>query len=203
MAIITNYSTLKTAVADYLARDDLTSFVPNFIQNAEKKLYRTLNLRNEETALSVSISSGVAAVPSDFKALKFAYYDATPSYLLRWTSVNEVYEDYSDRTYTDYPEVISREGTNFIFGPVSVDGTLKGIYWKKLPVLSDSNTTNWYTSNAPDALLYSALLEAQPFIHNDARVPVWREFYLEAVDTLKVENENAEVSHGSLAQRVS
>jgi hypothetical protein len=28
MAIITNYATLQTAVADYLARDDLTTFVP-------------------------------------------------------------------------------------------------------------------------------------------------------------------------------
>ena len=71
MAIITNYSTLKTAVADFMARDDLTTFIPNFIENAERKLYRTLNLRNEETALSVSISSGVATVPSDFKMLKF------------------------------------------------------------------------------------------------------------------------------------
>ena len=203
MAIITNYSTLKTAIADYLTRDDLTSFVPNFIQNAENKLYRTLNLRNEETALSVSISSGVAAVPSDFKMLKFAYYNATPAELLRWVSVNEIYNDYPDRSETGYPDIISREGTNFVFGPVSVDGTLKGIYWKKLTSLSDSNTTNWYTSNAPDVLLYGALLEAAPFIHNDARIPVWREFYLEAVDTLRKENDNAEVSYGSLTQRVS
>lgn len=203
MAIITNYSTLQTAVSDYLARDDLTSFLPNFIENAERKLYRTLNLRNEETALSVSISGGVAAVPSDFKALKFAYYDATPEYLLRWVSVNEVYNDYPDRTETGYPNVISREGTNFIFGPTSIDGTLKGIYWKKLTLLSASNTTNWYTSNAPEVLLYGALMEAQPFVHNDSRIPVWRELYLEAVDTLRKENENAEVSYGSLTQRVS
>ena len=70
MAVITNYATLQTAIGDYLARDDLSGWIPNFIQNAENKLRRTLNLRNEETALSVSISSGVAAVPSAFKALR-------------------------------------------------------------------------------------------------------------------------------------
>ena len=91
MAVITSYATLLTAVADYLARDDLTTFVPNFIQNAENELYRTLNLRNEETALSVAISSGVAAVPADFKALKFAYFDASPAELLQWVSVEELY----------------------------------------------------------------------------------------------------------------
>lgn len=203
MAIITNYATLQTAISDALARDDLTSFLPNFIENAERKLYRTLNLRNEETALSVSISSGVAAVPSGFKALKFAYFDATPAVLLRWVSINELYEDYPNRSETGTPSVISREGTNFVFGPVSVDGTLKGIYWNKLSLLSGSNTTNWYTTNAPEVLFYGALLEAQPWIYNDPRIPIWREFYLEAVDTLRRENFSAEYSQGSIAQRVS
>ena len=94
MAVITSYATLQTAVADYLARSDLTTFIPNFIQNAENKLYRSLNLRNEETALSVTIASGVAAVPTGFKALKFAYIDGSPISLLRWVSVEELYNDY-------------------------------------------------------------------------------------------------------------
>ena len=94
MAVIVDYATLQTAISDYLARDDLTSYIPNFIQNAENKLYRSMNLRNEETALSVSISSGVAAVPSDFKALKFAYFDANPAQLLQWVSIDEIYNDY-------------------------------------------------------------------------------------------------------------
>lgn len=203
MAIITSYSTLQTAVADYLARSDLTSFVPNFIQNAENKIYRTLNLRNEETALSVSISSGVAAVPSDFKALKFAYYSATPVSLLRWVGVEELYNDYADRSEVGSPSLISREGANFVFGPVSQDGTLSGIYYAKLPALSSSNTSNWYTTNAPEVLLYGALLEAQPFIHNDARLQVWGQMYQSAIDTLRDEQKNAETSMGSIIQRIS
>ena len=203
MAIITNYATLQTAVADYLARSDLTDFIPNFIQNAENKIYRTLNLRNEETALSVSITSGVAAVPSTFKALKFAYYDASPVNLLRWVGVEELYNDYPDRSEAGYPYIISREGSNFVFGPTSVDGTLKGIYYAKLSALSASNTTNWYTTNAPEVLLYGALLEAQPFIHNDARLQVWGQMYQSAIDTIKEEQKNSETSNGSLVQRVS
>ena len=126
MAIITNYASLQTAVGDYLSRDDLTSYIPNFIQNAENKLYRRLNLRNEETALSVSIASGVAAVPADFKALKFAYYNETPVRLLQWVPVEELYRDYPDRSDTGSPSVISREGANFVFGKVAADGTLTG-----------------------------------------------------------------------------
>lgn len=203
MAIITSYSTLQTEIANTLARDDLTDDIPLFIQLAENKLYRTLNLRNEETALSVSISSGVAAVPSDFKALKFAYYDYSPIRLLRWVSLNELYNDYPFRSDTDYPYVISREGSNFVFGPPSVNGTLKGIYWAKLASLSTSNTTNWYTDNAPDALLYGSLLEATAFIGGDARLPVWKAFYEDVVVTLEEEEKNSSTSRGSIAQRVS
>ncbi len=33
--------------------------------------------------------------------------------------------------------------------------------------------TNWLMANAPGIYLYAALLEAQPFIMNDQRLPVW------------------------------
>lgn len=202
MAVITDYATLQNAVSDYLARDDLTTFVPNFIQNAENKLRRTLNLRNEETALSVSISSGVAAVPSDFKALKFAYFDNTPVELLDWVSVEEVYRDYPDRTNASLPCVISREGSNFIFGPRSKDGTLKGIYYAKQDPLRTTDSS-WYVVNAPELLLYGALMEAAPFIHGDERIPVWEQFFAQALKTVQTEERNSSVSMSSLVQRAS
>ena len=202
MAVITNYATLQTAVADYLARDDLTTFIPNFIQNAENKLYRSLNLRNEETALSVSISSGAAAVPSDFKALKFAYFDQSPAQTLEWVSISELYNDYPDRSDSGVPFVISREGTNFVFGPNSQDGTLKGIYYAKKDPLRTTDPS-WYATNAPEVLLYASLLEAEPFLVRDERIGVWQNFFLDALETLKAEQSNAEYSKGQLIQRVS
>lgn len=202
MAVITSYATLQTAVADYLARDDLTTFIPNFIQSSENKLYRTLNLRNEETALSVAISSGVAAVPSDFKALKFAYFDQTPAEILDWVPIEEVYRDYPNRSGSSTPEVISREGANFVFGPKSKDGTLKGIYYAKQAPLRTTDPS-WYVTNAPEVLLYGALLESAPFMHDDQRLPVWKMLFDEAVATLRDEEDNAHTSRGGLAVRVS
>jgi hypothetical protein len=202
MAVITNYATLKTAIADYLARDDLTTFIPNFVQNAENKLYRALNLRNEETALSVSISSGVATVPSDFKALKFAYFDQSPVSVLQWMPIEDLYREYPDRTGASTPCAISREGSSFVFGEPSADGTLKGIYYAKQDGL-ETTDLSWYVVNAPEVLLFAALLEATPFIHSDERIPVWQTFLMDALDTLKKEQDNAEVSRGSLVQRVS
>lgn len=203
MALITNLATLETAVADYLARDDLTTWIPNFIQACENKLYRTLNLRNEETALSVAISSGVAAVPSDFKALKFAYYDGTPVLPLNWRTVDDLYQKWPNRSQTSStPSDISREGSNFIFGPVAADGTLKGIYYAKQDTL-DTTDGSWYVVNAPEILLYGSLLEATPFIHGDERLPVWQSLYNDGVRTLKEEEQNSNASRGRIVQRPS
>ncbi len=204
MAVITNLATLTTAVADYLARDDLTTFIPNFIQNTENKLYRTLNLRNEETALSVNIAAGVATVPTDFKKLKSAYYDGTPIAPLEWVSLDELYRQYPNRSEVTTPCLISREGASFVFGPVATAGTavLKGIYYAKQDPLRTTDGS-WYVLNAPEVLLYASLLEAESFIVNDPRIPIWKDFLRDGIQTLKDENENADVSGGQLSQKAS
>ncbi len=42
---ISTYSDLKTTVANYLARSDLTSQIPDFITFAENRLRRDLRIR--------------------------------------------------------------------------------------------------------------------------------------------------------------
>jgi len=201
LAVITNYATLQTAIADYLARDDLTSWLPNFIENTERKLYRTLNLRNEETALSVSISSGTATVPTDFKALKFAYYASSPTTLLQWMPVEDLYRKYPTRSGSNTPCAISREGSSFIFGPYPADGTLNGIYYAKQDLLQDTDPS-WYASNAPEVLLYGSLVEAGQFIQDDAVIARFAPLFNDAVSTLLEEEKESAVSKGSLVQRV-
>lgn len=202
MARITNLATLKTAIGDYLARSDLTTFYENFIQAAEGKLYRRLNLRNEETALLVAISSGVATVPTDFKALKFAYLDGSPIHTLQWVTVEQLYREYPVRSQAGTPAVISREAGNFVFGPVPGSGTIKGVYYAKQDSILDTDPS-WYVTNAPDVLLYGSLLEATPFIKDDPRLPVWQGFFNDAVLSLEEEEANSSASKGTLETRVS
>lgn len=198
MALITSYATLVTAVEDYLARTDLTSYVPNFLQNSQKKLYRSLRTRPFEAALSVAISSGVAAVPADYRDLKYAYVDASPIRFLKRSTPEQILTDYPTRSSSGVPSLIAREVDNFIFGPYPDSTyTITGVYYKHFDLLSASNTTNWFTTNAPEVLLYGALLEAQPFLMNDARIGVWQALFNEAIDTLNSQ-EKVEKASGSV-----
>lgn len=200
MALVTNYATLVTAIEDYLAVSDLSSWVPNFLQNAQAKLYRSLRIRAMETALSGTISSGVIALPSDYLDLKHAYVNTSPVKFLERTTPEEIYRNYPTRSASGKPHWIAREAGNFIFGPYPDDTySIAGVYYARLTLLSGSNTTNWFTTNAPDVLIYGALLEAQPFIMNDARIPVWRAMFDEAVETL-IREERKEKHSGSTLQ---
>lgn len=202
MAIITDYATLQTAVADYLAVDNLTSFIPNFIQNAEGKIYRSLRFSGNETALSVTISGGTATVPTDYLELKYANVVASSYISLERVTPERIYAEWPVRSGSSPPSAISRSGSTFIFGPYPGDYTITGIYYKRLPSLSVSNTTNWFTSYAPEVLLYAALLEAQTFVLNDKRIPTWQSMLQQAMQTV-VDSENSESQSGSsIATRV-
>lgn len=177
MAIITSYATLQTAIGDYLNRADLSTFLPNFTQGAEGKLYKSLRIRAMETALSGTIAGGVLAVPSDYLELKFAYITTSPVQFLARVTPESIYTDYPTRSGAGIPQAIARQGSDFIFGPYPGDYTVNGIYYARLTALSASNTTNWFTANAPNLLLYGSLLEAEPFLGNDPRLPMWKAMF--------------------------
>ena len=72
MAFFTNYATLKTTIANYLARTDLTDQIPEFIRLAEDRLRRDLRIRPMLKVATASTTAGDATVslPSDFLAMK-------------------------------------------------------------------------------------------------------------------------------------
>jgi len=193
LAIITSYSTLQTAIGDYLARSDLTTWLPNFIQNWEERFMREPDNWGSwmEKALNVSISSGVAAVPSDYLGLKIAYISGVNSTPLKRISLDQLYQRYPRAGSTGSAKFIARNVTNFEFGPISTDGSLIGTYYAK-PTVMRSYTTggadavaHFLIVNAPDLCLTGSLLEAAPFIKNDARLATWGNLYSVALDAYR------------------
>jgi hypothetical protein len=62
------------------------------------------------------------------------------------------------------------------------------LYYERLQPLDSSNQTNWFTTYAPQALLYGSLLQAMPYIKNDERMPMWQQNYDLIIQTLKSED---------------
>lgn len=169
-----SFSGIKSALTDWLARSDLVSYYDNFITLGEAKLCRELRIRAIETPLSLVLSSGIGAVPSDFLELKHVRLDVAGGWNLDMREADWIYRRYTNRTSSSRPSFIAVDGTDFIFGPFpDMDYTVKGTYYKKPAVLSDSNPTNEWTDNTSDALLMATLAESAPFIRDDGRIQVW------------------------------
>ena len=202
MAIITSYSTLQTAVADYLARSDLTSFLPNFTQNFEERFYRQPDNWGSwmEAALNVTISSALGPVPADYLGLKVAYIGGLSRAPLKRMSLEQLYMRYPRASASGTPVYIARNGANFEFGPYQSDGTLVGTYYAKPTLLrsfAGDAAAHFLIVNAPDLILYGSLLEAEPFIKNDQRLAIWGQLYDAAVTAYRARMNWEEFSGGA------
>jgi hypothetical protein len=197
MAVITGYSTLLTEVGSWLARSDLSAAIPGFVQNFEERFYRQPKNFGKwmESSLSVAIST-TAAVPSDFLALRVAYLNGQTNANLISTSLEQMLIQYPRAGTAGQPKWIARNAETFIFGPVPSSGyTLNGTYYAKPTLLrsfASDAAAHWLILNAPDLLLYGSLMEAQPYVMNDKRYPLWDAKYKEALqdyrDLIRTQN---------------
>lgn len=176
--MITSYSSLQTSIAAFLHRSDLTAIIPELIVDAEARIYNDLRLRCMEAAFSSAIAAGVVALPTGFLEWQFLYIDDSSAQKLTRKDSEWIYSNYPARSGTGKPVFFAREGDSIIFGPYSGSAyTVKGRYYKRLTALSDSNTTNWFITDAPDLLRFAALAESAPYLQNDARIAVWEGKY--------------------------
>ena len=179
MAIGT-YSELQTAVANWLDRDDLTDRIPEFIALAEAKMNRVLRIslmENVSTALIMSGGVRDYSLPSGFTGMKEFHLTTSPVVALSYITPEMMNRMWAGSN-TGKPKsftLFSDAGVRKIkFGPAPDSNyTTSMLYLKKIDSLSVSNPTETMLTENPDIYLYGALMEAEPFLMNDARVQLW------------------------------
>ena len=192
---ISSFSTLKSAVADWLDRDDMGDAIETMIGLCEARIYRELRLQAMEalTTDTIDLSDGSIDVPSDYLELMTVYISGTPVQVIEIRSIDWLHAHYPLRATDAKPQYMARFVNKFYFGPFP-DSTYTVVfgYYKKLTALSTSNETNWFTANAPDMLLYGTLVHSAPYIKDDPRVPLWEAAFQEAKRQV-IAQENQEV----------
>jgi hypothetical protein len=169
---LTNYSDLKTTVANYLGRSDLSSVIPDFISLAEIRLARQLRIRQMLKTVTSSTTGGdnTVGLPSDFLAIRDIYIDQNPRRSLSYLSPSAFTRD-ARAAESGLPNFYTQKGSEFELAPIpDTNYTLVMLYYAKPAALSDSNLSNEFMAVCPDALVYGALVEAEPYLMNDARL---------------------------------
>lgn len=193
---ITSYSDLQSTIATYLGRTDLTSMIPTFIDFAEARLSRELRTRQMLKNVTSAMTAGTAkiALPSDFISIRDIFIQGNPRTSVNYMSPSafsrEARADDSGKpvNYTIY-------GAEFVFGPAPDSAyTLELLYYARPDRLDEDTSSNVFLANYPDALLYASLLEAEPYLMNDARVNTWGTMYDRAIRSINVSDDDGEYS---------
>ena len=202
---LSTYSDLQTSIANYLARSDLTSIIPDFITLAENRLRRELRIRQMLKSVTTSTVSGDATVelPSDFLEIRDFVVMTNPIQPLSYSSPSSLSNDLRT-SEVGVPLSYTILASEFQLAPAP-DGiyTLKMLYFAAPPYLSSSNTTNVFLNIAPDGLLYGALVEAEPYLMNDARINTWGSMYDRAITSLTKSDEEGQYSGVPLAMKLT
>lgn len=194
---IVSYSTLVTAIGDWLDRDDLAARAPTFIQLAEARLNRLLEDPEMEVTSTTTATGDATALPSDFGSMVSV---STGDGRLAATGPVE-FAAYDD-TITGIPRhYVIRDGA-ISFWPGNSTAAIRLVYRRRLPALSEAAPSNWLLTLAPDVYLYGALVQASAFIVEDDRLELWKSAFDEAIAELRADGSRRKWGAGPIGPRV-
>jgi hypothetical protein len=197
---LSTYADLKTAIANWLDRSDLTSYLDDFIDLAETRLSRDLRIRQMETQGTQTLTSGTReySLPTNYLQMRNMQLNTAPI-----TSLEYLTPEMMDRLWagssSGRPRAYTIIRDKIQLGP-SPDSayTLEYTYYAKPSALTASE--NGLLSVIPDVYLYACLLEAEPFLQNDQRIQLWMAAYDKAVAAAQMSDEKDR--HSGSAMRV-
>lgn len=203
MATTTTFTTLKEDIRRYLERgftlasDQLVyEQIPRLINLAERRIARELKVEGLINVLTGAMQPGLAVYPKPDRwrstvSFNFGTGDQNSEYNQLFPRSYEYVRSYwPNRTETDVPLFYAEyDYNNWIVAPTPDQAyPFEVLVYQLLPLLDDTNQTNWLTDYAPQVLLYASLLEATPFLKNDERIPVWQQMYDRSAQALNGED---------------
>lgn len=194
MSLITSAATLNAAVAEWLARADLSTAnvgIDLMIQQAEARLKRDPRVK---TLGSVTLTADAddEAAPAGFYSLVSLEHNGPTYYGAIEIVSPSIMADLKGRYGTSgvprYTCVIDNGGTVvFRFAPVpSGSYALRCLMWQTLTALSAGS--NWLISSHPDIYLYATLCESAMYLQEDERLAQWEAALEQRIEALALMN---------------
>ena len=197
------YDELKTNIASFLNRSDLTNQLDFFIDATEAELNRRLRNKDMVKRATATADGQYLSLPTDWLEAINVQIDSNDFSPLFQQSIEsmDVYRK-SKGNATGQPVYFALVDNTIELAPTPDSSyTLQLTYYGSIDALSDTNTTNFISTSYPDAYLYGALKHASIFLMEDDRVALFSSQFEKAIEEISMEQEKAEFGKGSLMQR--
>lgn len=209
MAAQMTYDSLVSDVMSYLERSDAQTLakVPTFINLAESIISDELKTLGQQQAVIANMTVGdpILAKPARWRKTTSMNVsiagEKAPLLLRKYEYLRNYWPNQTDqgtpKYYADY------NFNNWLIAPTpDAAYQFEVLYYEKVQPLDVANQVNFWTENAPQAMLYGTLLQAMPFLKNDPRVQLWQALYDRAVQTLKLENDTRNIDRQATVNEV-
>jgi hypothetical protein len=196
---ISTYAELQTAIASWANKSNLTARIPDFITLAEAQINRKLRTRWQEEDLAATAvdSSFNIAIPADAVAVKSFWRNADPTWRIEQKDLSYIVENRD--TSGGLARFYAWQGSNWTFDGAGDDIT--GVYYIKVPALSDADPTNWLLTAHPDLYLYASLEQCAKYLRDVEGALAWRAERTALTDELNSVSTADQVSGGPLIAR--
>lgn len=201
---IGNYSKLKTAIADFLNRDDLTVAIPTFVSLAEARFNRELRTWRQEVRSTATLDAQYSALPADFlQPIRLQILDSQTGEVapISTAMMTRLRGERFDEVGRPTHYAITASGLE-LFPTPDDDYPASFVYYAKITPLELDSDTNWLLTEAPDAYLYGALVHSAPYLKDDPRIAVWEGLHAAALESLRVQSDDAKYGGTGLQLRI-
>ena len=202
---LTTYTELKTSLANWLNRSDLTTEIgDDFIKLTEADLNSKLRVRAMIAQVNITVNAETAALPTDFLQIRNFYIlsGQTKTPLVYTTPASM--DTTSGTSTTGLPTTFTILGDTLRFSP-KPDATYTAVmnYFKKFPALSSTNATNYILASHPAIYLYGSLFHAANFLGgiNPQQVQTWQQMFGTAMERLELNDREDEYNGSPLQVR--
>ena len=194
-ASVMTYDSLVENIQSYLERTDASTLdkIPLFIMLAEQVIASQIKFLGNLTVNTSTMTADQNVIDKPARWHKTVSMNITvagerfPVFNRRYEYLREYWPD---PAATDVPKFYcDYDYTHWMVAPTPAAAyNFEVLYYERVQPLDSSNQTNWFTTYAPQALLYGSLLQAMPFLKNDDRVPMWQAQYKLIMDILTAED---------------
>ena len=197
------YDEIKTKVAEYLNRTDLTSQMDMFIDLTESDINKVIKHQDLIKRANAVAETQYTQLPSDWSRVinvelntsdhTTLLQQSTESLDLKRTSIDNVSGRPEYFAITDNAiELCPTPDTNY---------ELQLTYYANIPELSSTNTTNVVSNKFPDVYIHGCCKHASVFLMEDERVGMFQTLFDKALEEVRLQQERASFGVGSLIPR--
>jgi hypothetical protein len=201
-AYVQTYDNLVADVISYMERNDagFVAQIPSLIGLAESAIAAELKTYLQLTVAETTLRANqeVLAKPARWRKTISMKTNGKPM-LMRSQDYIAMYQSESDAGvplyYAEY------DYNNWAFAPKpDQDYPVEIIYYSEIQPLDTTNQQNLFTREAPQAMLFGTLLQAQGYLKALDKLPVWKQYYTDCIAALKKEDDSRRIDRNVSVQ---